>query len=137
MVTHEWAVTPLPDGRVRVSAGPRTFVADVVRDGGTIWIWLDGEWFESTPPASRRSARQVDDDAALMPPMSAKVIRVAVAAGATVRAGDVLVVLEAMKMEMPVRAPRDGVVRDVRCAAGDLVQPGRPVVDLGPVPREA
>lgn len=137
MVTREWSVTPRPDGRLAVSDGHRTIVADAVRDGGTVWVWLDGEWFEFAPPAARRSTRAADDDAALMPQMSAKVIRVAVAAGAAVRAGDVLVVLEAMKMEMPVRAPRDGVVRAVHCAAGDLVQPGRAVVDLGPAAAEA
>lgn len=130
MVAREWTVTPLPDGRVRVRDGHRAFVADVVRDGATVWVWLAGEWFELTPPAARRPARTSHDDAALMPQMSAKVIRVAVAAGAAVMQGDVLVVLEAMKMEMPVRAPRDGIVRAVHCAAGDVVQPGRPVVEL-------
>ena len=47
-----------------------------------------------------------------------------------VRRGDVLVMLEAMKMELPLRAPHDGVVRAVRCAPGDLVQPGAPLVEL-------
>ena len=48
----------------------------------------------------------------------------------TVHRGEVLVTLEAMKMELSIRAPRDGVVETVRCAEGDLVQPGLPLVTL-------
>ena len=35
-----------------------------------------------------------------------------------------------MKMELPVRAPADGVVAAVRCRQGDLVQPGLPLIEL-------
>jgi biotin carboxyl carrier protein len=35
-----------------------------------------------------------------------------------------------MKMELPVRAPGDGVVAAVHCAPGDLVQPGTPLIEL-------
>jgi 3-methylcrotonyl-CoA carboxylase alpha subunit len=130
MVTpREWHVTALADGRFRVDDGERVLVADAVRDGGTSWIWLDGHLFEITPTSTTR-ARVAHDDDALMPQMSAKVIRVLVTAGQTVALGDTLVVLEAMKMEMPVRAPRAGVVKAVRCAEGDLVQPGTPVVEM-------
>ncbi|TAK13920.1 MAG: acetyl-CoA carboxylase biotin carboxyl carrier protein subunit [Acidobacteria bacterium] len=62
--------------------------------------------------------------------MSAKVIRVLVEPGQAVAAGDTLVVLEAMKMEMPIRAPRAGTVTAVNCAEGELVTPDGPVVVL-------
>jgi biotin carboxyl carrier protein len=39
-------------------------------------------------------------------------------------------VLEAMKMELPVRTPRAGVVQAVHCAQGELVQPGVALIDL-------
>jgi 3-methylcrotonyl-CoA carboxylase alpha subunit len=38
--------------------------------------------------------------------------------------------LEAMKMELPIKAPREGVVRAVHCHTGDLVQPGVNLVEL-------
>ena len=130
MVTpKEWRVTALADGRFRVEDGDRVLIADAVRDGGTSWIWLDGHLFEILPASTSR-ARAPHDDDALMPQMSAKVIRVLVTAGQAVALGDTLVVLEAMKMEMPIRAPRAGVVTAVRCAEGDLVQPGTPVVEM-------
>ena len=43
---------------------------------------------------------------------------------------DVLIALEAMKMELPIRAPRDGVVKAVHCQPGELVQPGQVLLDL-------
>lgn len=130
MVTsREWRVTVLADGRYRVENGDRVLVADAVRDGGTSWIWLDGHLFEIAPASTTR-ARVPHDDDALMPQMSAKVIRVLVTAGQAVALGETLVVLEAMKMEMPVRAPRAGVVKKVNCVEGDLVQPGTPVVEF-------
>jgi 3-methylcrotonyl-CoA carboxylase alpha subunit len=52
------------------------------------------------------------------------------APGQTVAEGETVLVLEAMKMELPVRAPRAGIVKAVHCAQGDLVQPGVALVDL-------
>ena len=49
---------------------------------------------------------------------------------AAVSEGDTLIVLEAMKMELPIKAPRGGVVKAVHCAKGDLVQPGVNLLEL-------
>ena len=56
--------------------------------------------------------------------------QVQVKAGSTVKAGDVLVILESMKMEIPLLAPRDGVVREVRVQPGSPVRAGQRVVVL-------
>ena len=62
--------------------------------------------------------------------MPATVVRVDAAPGDTVHRGDTLIVLEAMKMELPVRAPADGTVKAVHCKPGDLVQPGVPLIEI-------
>ncbi|MFR0693477.1 5-oxoprolinase/urea amidolyase family protein [Enterobacterales bacterium AE_CKDN230030158-1A_HGKHYDSX7] len=54
--------------------------------------------------------------------------QVQVEAGASVKAGDILVILESMKMEIPLIAPRDGVVREVRVQPGSPVRAGQRVV---------
>lgn len=54
----------------------------------------------------------------------ANVIAVQVEAGATISAGDELVLLESMKMEIPVVAESDGTVREVKVTVGDVVQDG-------------
>jgi urea carboxylase len=56
--------------------------------------------------------------------------QVQVEAGSAVKAGDVLVILESMKMEIPLTAPRDGVVREVRVQPGSPVRAGQRVVVL-------
>jgi biotin carboxyl carrier protein len=62
--------------------------------------------------------------------MPATVRRLAVKPGDRVNAGDVLIVLEAMKMELPVRAAHAGTVHAIACREGELVQPGVPLIEL-------
>jgi biotin carboxyl carrier protein len=64
--------------------------------------------------------------------MPGRVTAVRVSAGQAVKSGEELLVVEAMKMENALRAPRDGVVRAVHVAPGDPVVPGRPLVELEP-----
>ena len=68
----------------------------------------------------------------LTAPMPGKVLEVHAEVGQTVASGDRLIVLEAMKMEMPIRAPFAGTVRAVHVAAGAGVDPGQPLVDVDP-----
>jgi biotin carboxyl carrier protein len=63
-------------------------------------------------------------------PMPGKILKVNAAAGAAVKKGDVLVVLEAMKMENEICAPQDGTVATVECAAGDSVESGKVLVSM-------
>jgi 3-methylcrotonyl-CoA carboxylase alpha subunit len=62
--------------------------------------------------------------------MPGKVIAVKVAAGQQVTRGQELLVVEAMKMENAIRAPRDGRIKSVSAAVGDAVSPGTILVEL-------
>jgi urea carboxylase len=63
-------------------------------------------------------------------PVPGAVWKVEVSSGARVKEGDLLVVVESMKMEMSVHAPSDGVVAEVRCAEGRAVSLGQTLVVL-------
>lgn len=63
-------------------------------------------------------------------PLAASVKNVAVKEGQAVKAGDLLVMLEAMKMDTPVNAVKDGTVTKIHVAAGQSVQEGQPLVSL-------
>ena len=71
-------------------------------------------------------------EGALIAPMPGKVIKLAVAEGATVGSGDVLIVLEAMKMEHELLAPAAGTVTELRVAEGDQVDAGAPLAVIEP-----
>ncbi|UUW91410.1 biotin/lipoyl-binding carrier protein [Nocardioides sp. WV_118_6] len=66
----------------------------------------------------------------LVAEMVANVLRVEVAEGASVAVGDTVVLLESMKMEIPVMAEVAGVVTAVKVEAGDVVQEGDVLIEL-------
>jgi len=75
--------------------------------------------------------------ARVVAPLAGSVVAIVVAPGQEVAAGDVVAVVESMKMEHEVRAAADGVVETLRCAVGDVVAAGDEMVSLGPVAVQA
>lgn len=75
-------------------------------------------------PASPRPASAASVAGGVTAPLSGRVLRVAVAAGDAVEAGQLLLVLEAMKMENEINAPRAGTVRELPVAEGAQVAEG-------------
>ena len=71
------------------------------------------------PPPARSAVK-----GGVTAPIAGKVLRVAVTVGATVSAGDVLIVLEAMKMENEIKAPADGAVKEILVSEGGRVSEG-------------
>jgi 3-methylcrotonyl-CoA carboxylase alpha subunit len=127
-------VVRIGDGKYRVELGGRSEVVYVAGSGDDVWVHWNGEVFHepAVPRDERRIGRRSPSNAhqALSAPMPATVLKVLIAPGATVRKGDTLLILEAMKMELPVRCDADGVVRAVHCLEGELVQPGAVLVEL-------
>ena len=123
-------VLALGNGRYQVTRGTERSIAFAVA-GRDTWVFLDGRTYvvSDTPDGSPRRSR-IDEQGALTAPMPATVLAVNVAAGQQVKRNDVVMVLEAMKMELPIRSPRDGVVKAIRCEAGELVQPGATLLEL-------
>jgi biotin carboxyl carrier protein len=125
-------VTPLGDGRWRIVANGQQRIAYSVASGDAVWVFLDGRTYVVEQSRSGHAGRRQhhDDEDALASPMPATVERITVEPGQSVAAGDVLIVLEAMKMELTIKAPRDGRVKAIACRAGELVQPGAPLIEL-------
>jgi acetyl/propionyl-CoA carboxylase alpha subunit len=131
VVVDEVAVVTrsIGDGEVRVGAGGST-VAWVAASGDMRWVFVNGNVYElDVRPAGGRR-RVTAGHTSLAAPMPATVIRVEVSPGTRVSRGDTLVILEAMKMELPIRADSDGTVTRVACKPGDLVQPGVALVEI-------
>ena len=77
-----------------------------------------------TAPAAAAPAASPSGSEPVNSPMPGKIISVKVSAGQSVKAGEVLVILEAMKMENEITAPRDGVVTAVAVEKGSTVETG-------------
>ena len=73
---------------------------------------------------------------ALTAPMPGKIIAVNAKVGDSVRAGDPLIIMEAMKMEMTLEAPRDGVVAEVSAAVDALVSDGEMLLALEEIEKD-
>lgn len=116
------------DGTIRI-AGERPRRAWAIAAADKRWIFLDGEVYElQVEIAGRR--RRTHHHGSLSAPMPATVLRLQARVGDTVERGDTLVILEAVKMELPVRSTADGVITSVNCREGDLVQAGVPLIEI-------
>jgi 3-methylcrotonyl-CoA carboxylase alpha subunit len=120
-----------PDGAFAVTIDGIRRQVIVLDHGAETAVFIDGEsWLlvEIDPLA----ARQGEDPAGgrLTAPMPGRVTRLLVEAGSTVRRGQPLMVIEAMKMEHTIIAPAEGKVERVRFTVGDMVEEGAELITL-------
>ena len=133
-------VEAIGNGRYRIVSDEQNDLAYAVWDRGLstalgtgrTWVFIAGRTYviEGQDRDGRARPQKTDDHLALSAPMPATVLAVTVAPGQDVQTGDVLIMLEAMKMELPITAPRAGRVKSIACREGELVQPGVPLLEL-------
>ena len=123
-------VMPLDGGWYLVSDGRQQWRVAVATGAEGTWVFADGHAHRLDHVATGRTRARARNDGGVMAPMPATVVTLNAQPGDRVTEGDVILVLEAMKMELPIRAPRSGAVKAVHCATGDLVQPGVNLVEI-------
>jgi acetyl-CoA/propionyl-CoA carboxylase biotin carboxyl carrier protein len=116
-------VSPLGDGRFAIEGRGEWLLA---RDGDVTWIGHGGSAW-ALRPASSAGLADGAADGDVRAPMPGQVLLIHVAAGDRVTAGDPLVVLESMKMELVLTAPVDGEVTELTVAVGDKVAVDQPL----------
>ena len=118
------------------------FVLEIIRPDGTRQqihaagsangdrrqLWVDGQMVNFQRVRQQRG--ETHDEGSLAATIPAVVTQVMVTAGDFVSAGEKLVLLESMKMIIPIQAPYDGVVAEVHCKEGDSVQAGVQLIEL-------
>jgi len=156
----EWAVrfaAPQPDGSVELVLGDTVESASLSSPpsmahghsllrlaGRTVEVALVGDaaGIELTSPLGRSvftctpylggAIGEAEAGGQLQAPMMGKVVAVNAAAGQAVTAGQTIIVLESMKMELHVSAPFDGAVAGIRCAVGDMVERHQVLAEVAP-----
>lgn len=123
-----------PDGRLTLLMNGQPLHAYVANDGLRTLVAIDGRVYEFTRPEEKKGRTRQREAGQLSPelrsPMPGKILEVRVAEGIVVEAGQVLVLLEAMKMENSLTAEGLARIKKIHVAAGDLVDLGQLLVEL-------
>lgn len=124
-------VASLGEGWYLIGDGETTWRVAAVADSKGTWLFFAGQvaFIERDEGATRRGAKG-RGDSSVMAPMPASVVSINTSPGASVKEGDTVIVLEAMKMELPIKAPRGGIVKAIHCEKGELVQPGVNLLEI-------
>lgn len=129
--TYTVVATPMPNGGWVLHLDNQKFSAYVAADGSYRFVHVDGETCQlSVPDTRRKGGKATAGGGDLTAQMPGQVLDVLVAEGDAVSSGQPLVVLEAMKMEIRVAAPQDGVVTRLHVAKGDMVDRGQRLIDI-------
>lgn len=116
------------DGALHLDVDGVERAVETYRDGDAVWLVDAGVPTRWAPP--RDDARSHAAAGSLDAPMPGVVLDVRTEQGASVGEGDVLIVLESMKMELSVTSPADGVVGEIHVRAGDHVTQGQSLVEV-------
>jgi 3-methylcrotonyl-CoA carboxylase alpha subunit len=107
--------------------------AAVLRDATALTVLLDGATHDlAIVDPGAASGIQAEGGGRILAPMPGRILQILVAEGDTVARGAVLLVMEAMKVQMRIPATADGVVQALRCRVGELVEDGAELVTLEP-----
>jgi len=121
------------DGRIRALLDGEPVEAGILANTDEILVSLRGETHtlrRPAPPAVDEAGTGAETAASLTAPMPGTVVKVLVEEGQEVAEGQLLLVLEAMKMEQPVSAPHAGVVQSLPFEEGSLVPGGAVLVEV-------
>jgi 3-methylcrotonyl-CoA carboxylase alpha subunit len=126
-------VQPLGRDRYDITLGEARHTLAVYARGESIAVFADaGSALVGVVDPLAHAADGASEGGRLAAPMPGKVVSFLVAAGAEVKRGQAVAVMEAMKMEHTLHAPRDGRVAELRYAVGDLVAEGDELLRLAP-----
>ncbi|ROO68051.1 sodium-extruding oxaloacetate decarboxylase subunit alpha [Vibrio crassostreae] len=129
------AADPVAAAPVQASGGIESYSVKVDGQVYDVEVGPQGELTSVAPSAKPTQAAQTapvaaSDAEAVPAPLAGNIFKVNVQAGAEVAEGDVLLILEAMKMETEVRAARGGIVQELNVKEGDAVTVGAPLLSL-------
>jgi 3-methylcrotonyl-CoA carboxylase alpha subunit len=127
---HSFMGEPVVGGALRIRLDGRAFNARAVREKSDWHIFSAGHYRRLTLKEVLQGLDADTRSGSLAAPMPGKIIQVLTQAGVSVKKGEPLIILEAMKMEHTISAPADGVVKEVHFAAGEQVVEGAELITL-------
>ncbi|WIO75263.1 sodium-extruding oxaloacetate decarboxylase subunit alpha [Porticoccaceae bacterium LTM1] len=132
------AFEPVPTGKdvPTTDAGEEIYTVQVEGVDYTVTVSAGGDVSGIVPVAggastATQAAAPVTGGEPVPSPLAGNIFKVLVTPGQQVKEGDNIIILEAMKMETAVSAPRDGTIGDINVKEGDAVTVGAPLVTIG------
>lgn len=117
-------------GQLKIKIGDRLIKSVITEGEKEKFVFVEGEVFRVRPVELTGMKKTKKKGGDLSSPISGKVVSVKVKNGDSVKKGDVLMVIEAMKMEYLIRAPFDGKVKKVNFKEKDQIEIGQSTVEL-------
>jgi biotin carboxyl carrier protein len=118
-------------GQLKITMGDRIIKSVITEGEKQKYVFVDGHVFKVKPvELTGKKKSKKKEDGNLNSPISGKIVNVKVKNGDKVKKGDVLMVIEAMKMEYLIRAPFDGKVEKVNFKEKDQIEIGQNTVGL-------
>lgn len=127
---RSWTWQQLSPGEYLLQSDGRQTRCVVAQSGEDRWVWVDGVVHSFKLVTSSRGGGHAASNDNLLSPMPGLVLKVFVQPGDQVESNQVLVVLEAMKMQYEITAPRAATVSQVLVAEGQQVEGAVPLVHL-------
>lgn len=120
-------------GHLKIRVGDRLLKAIVTEGEKEKFVFIDGNVFKVKQvelTGRKKSKKKESDESDLDSPISGKIVNVQVKKGDAVKKGDVLIVIEAMKMEYLIRAPYKGTVKKIHFKENDQVEIGQTTIEI-------
>lgn len=118
-------------GQLKLKVGDRIIKSVITEGDKEKYVFIDGDVFKVKPvDLTGTRTKQKKEEGDLTSPISGRVVNVKIKKGDIVEKGDVLMVIEAMKMEYLIRAPYSGKVKDVYFKEKDQIEIGQNTLEL-------
>ena len=129
---NEYTVTAteLKPGQLKINLGDRVIKCVVSEGEDSKFVFIDGDIFKVNRIELTGTAKAAHKKDSLNSPISGTVVKVPIKPGDQVKKDEVIMVIEAMKMEYLIRAPYDGVVKKVNFNEKDQIEIGQMTAEL-------
>ena len=117
-------------GQLKLKIGNKIIKSIITEGDKEKFVFVDGEVFKVKPVQLTGMKKEKSKEGNLNSPISGRVVSVKTKNGDSVKKGDILMVIEAMKMEYLIRAPYDGKIKKVFFKEKDLIEIGQQTIEL-------
>ncbi len=119
-------------GHLKINIGDRVIKSVITEGNSEKFVFVDGNVFKVKPVelTAKRKSKKKKQEGDLSSPISGKVVEVKAKEGDKVKKDQVLMVIEAMKMEYLIRAPKKGIVKKINFKENDQIEIGQTTAEI-------